>query len=192
MTFSNQPFWVRGWFGIGCRVEVKVGRNYLARSLGKPNRRVSRVRLTHILELHGALLQALTLFGGARFINWRLGHSFLGNADEAQDNIVLARPVWVTALRHFCARQACLGYGPGTRSPPKLGLVPYSFVWRSEWQIYVHLNTYTHWYKHTHIHIHTCTSVYIYLSNRKRIKNIFLVSWISIIIPFINSFIFFF
>ena len=54
-------------------------------------------------------LPDITLLGGARFITWRLRHSFFGPRD-----------FW----RHW----ACLGYGsvPGTHI--KKGLVPYSLV----------------------------------------------------------------
>ena len=52
----------------------------------------------HTLSLRGPSSQALTLFGGVRFIAWRLRHPFLG---ECQ---------W--GPRHFGDCQACLGYGP--------------------------------------------------------------------------------
>ena len=50
----------------------------LTRLLGKTNSRVSRMRLTQMLELQWPSSQALTLLREPRFIAWRLRNLFLG------------------------------------------------------------------------------------------------------------------
>ena len=58
----------------------------------------SRFALTGILEPQGAVPQALTLLGGARFIAWRLRPPFLGECRRGP--------------RHFWECRAYLGYCP--------------------------------------------------------------------------------
>ena len=56
-------------------------------------------RLLTYLEPLGAVHQALTLLGGARFITWRLGRSFSGECCWGPRHFVNAGRVWATTLR---------------------------------------------------------------------------------------------
>ena len=74
----------------------------------------------HTSCLKGPLLQALTLFGGAGFITWRLRHPSLRDSRRSR--------------RYFWKCRARVGYGP-VPGPTLKSLVLYSSGWWDEGQI---------------------------------------------------------
>ena len=70
-SFSNQPLWVHGLFGVGCNLG-----SWLVETAGCDYRVRSAItylsRLNHFLESQRAVPRALTLLGGARFIAWQI------------------------------------------------------------------------------------------------------------------------
>ena len=79
--------------------------SFLTWQPGNPSSRISRVRLTHYSSFREPFHQALTLLGGVRIIAWCMRRLFLKECQW--------RP------KHFCDRQAYLGYG-STPGPSKI------------------------------------------------------------------------
>ena len=95
---------VRYMVGLGSDCVLGgLGRDCLTQLARSPASPSYGLKLTHSSNPRRPFSEALILSRWARFIAWRLRRPFFGKCRLGP--------------RHFCVRQACLGYGPEHRTP---------------------------------------------------------------------------